>query len=150
MIYLTGDTHIPIDIDKLSRKSFPEQKQLTRDDFIIVLGDFGLLWQEDKTYHYWLDILSAKRYTLLFVDGNHENFDWLNSLPVEFWHGGRVHRVAENILHLMRGEVFEIAGNTFFTLGGAVSHDRIYRTEGISWWPQEVPPKQNSIMPSIL
>jgi len=131
MIYLTGDTHIPIDIDKLSRKSFPEQKQLTRDDFIIVLGDFGLLWQEDKTYHYWLDILSAKRYTLLFVDGNHENFDWLNSLPVESWHGGRVHRVAENILHLMRGEVFEIGGNTFFTLGGAVSHDRIYRTEGI-------------------
>ena len=61
MIYLTGDTHIPIDIDKLSRKSFPEQKQLTRDDFIIVLGDFGLLWREDKTYHYWLDILSAKR-----------------------------------------------------------------------------------------
>lgn len=141
MIYLTGDTHIPIDIDKLSRKSFPEQKQLTRDDFIIVLGDFGLLWQEDKTYHYWLDILSAKRYTLLFVDGNHENFDWLNSLPVESWHGGRVHRVAENILHLMRGEVFEIGGNTFFTLGGAVSHDRIYRTEGISWWPQEVPSK---------
>lgn len=43
MIYLTGDTHIPIDIDKLSYKSFPEQKQLTRDNFIIVLGDFGLL-----------------------------------------------------------------------------------------------------------
>lgn len=141
MIYLTGDTHIPIDIDKLSRKSFPEQKQLTRDDFIIVLGDFGLLWREDKTYRYWLDILSAKRYTLLFVDGNHENFDWLNSLPVESWHGGCVHRVAKNILHLMRGEVFEIGGSTFFTLGGAVSHDRIYRTEGISWWPQEVPSK---------
>lgn len=142
MIYLTGDTHIPIDIDKLSRKSFPEQKQLTRDDFIIVLGDFGLLWREDKTYRYWLDILSAKRYTLLFVDGNHENFDWINSLPVESWHGGYVHRVAENILHLMRGEVFEIGGDTFFTLGGAVSHDRIYRTEGISWWPQEAPSKE--------
>ena len=133
MIYLTGDTHIPIDIDKLSSKSFPEQKQLTRDDFIIVLGDFGLLWREDKTYRYWLDILSHRRYTLLFLDGNHENFDWLNSLPVESWHGGHVHRIAENILHLMRGEVFEIDGNTFFTLGGAVSHDRIYRTEGISW-----------------
>ena len=141
MIYLTGDTHIPIDIDKLSRKSFPEQNQLTRDDFIIVLGDFGLLWRKDKTYRYWLDILSAKRYTLLFVDGNHENFDWLNSLPVESWHGGRVHRISENIRHLMRGEVFEIDGSTFFTLGGAVSHDRIYRTEGISWWPQEVPSK---------
>lgn len=54
MIYLTGDTHIPIDIDidKLSSKSFPEQKQLTRDDFIVVLGDFGLLWREDTTYRY--------------------------------------------------------------------------------------------------
>ena len=47
MIYLTGDTHIPIDISKLNTISFPEQKQMTREDYVIVLGDFGLLWHED-------------------------------------------------------------------------------------------------------
>lgn len=139
MIYLTGDTHIPLDIDKLSSKNFPEQKTMTRQDYIIVLGDFGLLWQHNKEYEYWLEIFSSRKYTLLFVDGNHENFDWLNSLPVETWHGGKVHRVAENILHLMRGEIFELQGKTFFAFGGAVSTDRIYRKEGLSWWPEERP-----------
>ena len=103
MIYLTGDTHIPIDIDKLSMKNFPAQKELTRNDYVIVLGDFGLLWKEDKTYKYWLDILSKRNFTLLFIDGNHENFDWLNSLPTKPWNGGRVHEIAPNIFHLMRG-----------------------------------------------
>ena len=139
MIYLTGDTHIPIDIDQLSCKSFPKQREMTRSDYVIVLGDFGLLWKKDKTYDYWLDILSKRTYTLLFLDGNHENFDWLESLPVESWHGGHVHRIADNILHLMRGEIFEIDGSTFFTLGGAVSYDKVFRAEGISWWPQERP-----------
>lgn len=83
MIYLTGDTHIPIDIDKLSFKSFPKQREMTRSDYVIVLGDFGLLWKKDETYDYWLDVLSKRTYTLLFLDGNHENFDWLDSLPVE-------------------------------------------------------------------
>lgn len=141
MIYLTGDTHIPIDIGKLSCKSFPKQQEMTRSDYVIVLGDFGLLWKKDETYDYWLDVLSKRTYTLLFLDGNHENFDWLDSLPVETWHGGRVHRIAENILHLMRGEIFEIGGSTFFTLGGAVSYDKVFRAEGISWWPQHREPR---------
>lgn len=138
-IYLTGDTHIPIDIDKLSTKNFPAQKQLTRKDYVIVLGDFGLLWEKDKTYEYWLDILSHKNFTILFVDGNHENFEWLNSLDIEFWNGGRVHRVAPNILHLMRGNVFKIEKRRFFVMGGADSYDRIYRTAYIDWWPEERP-----------
>ena len=50
-----------------------------------------------------------------------------------------MHRIADNILHLMRGEIFEIDGSTFFTLGGAVSYDKVFRAEGISWWPQERP-----------
>lgn len=139
MIYLTGDTHIPIDIDKLSMKNFPAQKKLTRNDYVIVLGDFGLLWKEDKTYKYWLDILSKRNFTLLFIDGNHENFDWLNSLPAKTWNGGRIHEIAPNILHLMRGYVFNIDNKKFFVMGGADSYDRTYRTPYVSWWPQERP-----------
>ena len=41
-IYVTGDTHIPIDISKLNMREFPEQKELTREDYVIILGDFGL------------------------------------------------------------------------------------------------------------
>ena len=137
MIYLTGDTHIPIDIEKLNTKNFPEQKKLSRDDYVIVLGDFGLLWQKNKTYEYWKKWLEEKNFTTLWIDGNHENHAWINSLPTESWNGGLIHRISENIIHLMRGQIFEIQGKTFFTCGGAASYDKAYRTEGISWWPEE-------------
>ncbi len=139
MIYLTGDTHIPLDIDKLSTKNFPAQKKLTRNDYVIVLGDFGLLWKKNKIYEYWLDILSKKNFTLLFVDGNHENFEWLNSFPVKFWNGGSVHEIAPNILHLMRGHIFKIDKRRFFVMGGADSYDRLQRVAYIDWWPEERP-----------
>lgn len=41
MIYITGDTHIPIDIGKLSTKHFPEQKHFTQNDYLIICEDFG-------------------------------------------------------------------------------------------------------------
>ena len=46
----------------------------------------------------------------VFIDGNHENYDRLSAYPVTEWRGGKVHRIADNILHLMRGQVFEIDG----------------------------------------
>ena len=39
----------------------------------------------------------------------------------------------------MRGQVFEIEGTKFFTFGGAYSIDKGYRTEGIDWFPEEIP-----------
>ena len=33
MIYITGDTHIPYDVTKLTTKAFPEQKKLTKNDY---------------------------------------------------------------------------------------------------------------------
>jgi hypothetical protein len=66
-------------------------------------------------------------------------FDLLESFPVERWHGGNVHRIRKHILHLMRGQIFEIEGKTFFTFGGGTSIDRYMRREHISWWPQEIP-----------
>ena len=139
MIYLTGDTHIPIDISKLNTKNFPEQREMTREDFLIVLGDFGLLWHEDKEYKHWLTWLQQKPFTILWLDGNHENHDWIQSLPVQTWHGGNVHFIADNIIHLMRGQIFGIEGKNFFVMGGAQSSDRQYRVEGKSWWAGEVP-----------
>ena len=41
MIYVTGDTHANIDIEKLNTTKFPQQKTLTKDDYLIICGDFG-------------------------------------------------------------------------------------------------------------
>ena len=47
----------------------------------------------------------------------------LRELPVEDWHGGTVQRVRPSVIHLMRGQVYDIAGKRFFTMGGASSRD---------------------------
>lgn len=139
MIYLTGDTHRSIDIEKLNNKNFPEGKSLTRDDYVIVLGDFGFIWDTSKENEYWLNWLCEKPYTVLFIDGNHENFDLLEQYPEELWKGGKIHRIANNIIHLMRGQVFNIDDKKFFTFGGATSIDKLSSIEFISWWKQELP-----------
>lgn len=140
MIWITGDTHIPIDIHKLSADNFPEQKQMTKDDYLIVCGDFGGVWDHSSEETYWLKWLNTKPFTTLFVDGNHENFDMLKEhYPVEYYQGGKVRRIMSSIYHLMRGQVFDIDGVKIFTMGGASSHDRECRVEGKSWWTEELP-----------
>lgn len=140
MIYITGDTHIPIDIKKLNTKNFSVQKNLTRKDYLIICGDFGGIWDGGKQDKYWLDWLNRKNFTILFVDGNHENFDMLNNdFEVVSFLGGKVHKIRSNIYHLMRGEIFVINEKKFFIMGGASSHDKEWRKEGISWWPEELP-----------
>ncbi|MGN0940636.1 MAG: hypothetical protein ACI4OA_02930 [Selenomonadaceae bacterium] len=142
MIYLTGDTHIPIDVGKLDSQEFREQKTLTRNDYVIVLGDFGLLWHEDKIYRHWLNWFRKRKFTTLWLDGNHENHEWIQEIPPARWHGGMVHYVADNIIHLGRGSIFNLEGKYFFVMGGAESHDRYLRREGSSWWPGEIPSQE--------
>lgn len=146
MIYLTGDTHGTIEIGKLSRANLAvERVEPGEGDFVIILGDFGLVFAPDgqsAEERWWLKWLDKKPWTTLFIDGNHENFARLNAPPEEEWHGGRVHRVSESVLHLMRGQIFEIDGRSFFTMGGATSHDRQFRKEGRSWWPEELPSEE--------
>jgi len=139
MIYITGDTHIPIDIHKLATRYFTQQTEMTKTDYLIICGDFGGVWNNSNEEKYWIKWLNQKNFTTLFVDGNHENYNLLNAYDVEQFHGGKVHKVADSIYHLMRGQVFEIDGNTIFTMGGATSHDKAYRKENVSWWADELP-----------
>lgn len=138
-IFVTGDLHGETDIFRLSTDGFSLGKTLTRNDFVIVCGDAGIVWDGKKTDKFLCDWLENKPWTTLFVDGNHENFEMLNNLPEEKWHGGSVHIVRPHVLHLMRGQIFEIGGYSFFTMGGADSHDKAMRKEGKNWWKEELP-----------
>lgn len=139
-IFVTGDTHGGEDIRCLNTSRFKQQYDLTKKDYVIICGDFGLVWNPmfDNEMKYWIDWLNKKNFTTLFVDGNHENFSRLLTYPVEYWHGGKI---TDSIYHLMRGQVFDIEGLLFFTMGGATSVDKQCRTEGINWWKQELPTK---------
>ena len=139
VIYITGDTHIPVDIQKLATKRFPEQKEMTKNDYLIICGDVGGVWDGSNEEKYWIKWLKNKNFTTLFVDGNHENFDKLSSLPVIDFCGATAHKVDDGIYHLMRGSIYTIDNKTFFTFGGASSHDKECRKEGKNWWKEELP-----------
>ena len=124
MIYVTGDTHT--EPSRLSNKNFPEQAEMTKEDYVVILGDFGLVFaapDESREEKYWLDWLEERPFTMLFVDGNHENFDRLDAYPVEEWHGGKIQKIRPSVIHLMRGEIYDIDGASVFTFGGAASRD---------------------------
>jgi len=160
MIFITGDTHG--DFTRFNTHIFPEQKEMTKDDYVIVCGDFGI-WDVSKRERYWLDWLNDKPFTTLFVTGNHSNYDLLNQYPVSEWNGGSVQYIRDTVIHLMRGQVFDIGGKRCLTMGGASSHDisdgilepddpdfrrkkrqldkrmALYRINHISWWKEELP-----------
>lgn len=163
MIYITGDCHGSF--RRFTRKQRDRLPfKLTADDYIIVTGDFGLLWAKDAELEYNLEWLSGLPFKILWVQGNHENYDMIAEYPLEQWNGGSVrHIVRDKIILLERGQVFSIDGNTFFTFGGASSHDvsggildkddidydeqrrkaiksgMPYRVKHYSWWEQELP-----------
>jgi len=142
-VFLTGDTHG--EEGRFFKAAFEGEEKLTSKDYALVAGDWGYVFKTKGTMDYFeerriLNALAEKPYTILFVDGNHENFDRLDrDYGVEEWHGGKVHRIRPNILHLMRGQVFNICGMTFFTMGGGYSIDKATRRDGYSWWSAEMP-----------
>lgn len=46
MIYITGDTHA--DFTRFSTDKFSIQKEMTKEDYIIICGDFGGVWSYEK------------------------------------------------------------------------------------------------------
>lgn len=161
MIFATGDTHGDW-MTRLNSRSFPEGVGLTKDDYVIICGDFGL-WHDTKEERYNLKWLDSKPFTTLFVCGNHENYDRLYKYPVEKWCGGKIHKICSSVFHLMRGQIFDIQGKRFFTFGGASSHDvqdgilepddpriskwyrdydKMFRINHTSWWKEELPSEE--------
>ena len=136
-IFVCGDTHgMTGDTQKLNTRNFPEQKNLTKDDVVIQLGDFGWVWYplgQNKEQEYWLDWLAEKNFTLAVVLGNHENYNVIESLPIEQKWGNEV-----RALHRQKGSVYFLKrGGVYTIIGGAKSVDKAHRVENVSWWAQE-------------
>lgn len=140
-IILIGDVHGEEEIFHKLRTKALKKYCLTTNDFIIILGDFGCIWNgfRDKREDQLLRWLDAKIFTTLFLDGNHENHIRLKQLEERFFLDGKVGIVSDKIFHLKRGEVYTIFNKKFFVFGGAESYDKIYRIENVSWWKDEIP-----------
>jgi len=149
MIIITGDLHGTNEIEKLFPKNFPLGQKLTKKDYVIICGDFGLPFTNPNYYYYEEEMRVLKwltdcPWTTLFVDGNHENFDFLDSLPTVQEFGSTVGLLTNSVFHLKRGHIYNIDNKTFLTMGGALSIDKERRIRDQQrpnniklWWEQE-------------
>ena len=107
------------------------------DDLLIILGDIGIKFQDTEENRKFDEMIMSSKKKIAFIDGNHENFKYIYSFPVEDWNGGQVHRLTDNVVHLMRGNIYTIQGKTFFAFGGCKSSEK-WKTMGL-WQPEEAP-----------
>lgn len=132
MIYITGDMHG--DIERLYDKVF---RKLKKGDILIVCGDFGYIFDGSKLEKQVVNFFAKRKFVTAFVEGTHDNLAKINRCRETVWKGGSVHRIKGNLLHLMRGQIFDIDGNTFFTFGGGESTDKDMRITNNLWWREE-------------
>lgn len=148
-LFLTGDKHADIDQYDLYNAQFPEGQNCDKSDHLIVAGDLGIGWLQESYF--------TKKYSIDFIDGNHENFELLESYPIIQRYNNPVHEVLfegcmklnddfsianpqySPLIHLQRGYVYELCGKRIFAFGGAYSTDKDQRKENISWWSRELP-----------
>ena len=127
MIYITGDCHG--DYRRFRKDIFPEQKDMTKEDYVIICGDFGF-WDRSREQEYWMRWLEERPFTALWVDGNHENFDLLSEYPAELL--ARLYLELVHFLGVIVEKIF--VGGLFAGAFGEFSgkHKHIYKIHGIS------------------
>lgn len=137
-IYFTGDTHGWYGDHCLEGRL----KRLPEDaEKLIILGDFGVLWDSRFMGSNIAAIQKNKpaEVEILFVAGNHENYDIIKKLPQEEKFDSEVGVVGHKIYHLKTGNFYNINGQNYAVFGGGLSIDKHLRREGISWWKDEIP-----------
>ena len=140
-IFVIGDLHN--DLSRLNSLI----EQMKPGDTMISCGEIsGLLWDglEEKPF---LDYLESLHMQFAFIDGIHDNFPAIYSYTIENWNGGKIHKIRNNVFHLMRGQVFEIENLKFFTFGGGYSIDKAMRVtdasdKRVNWWKEEMPAQE--------
>jgi len=162
-VFVCGDIHGAgsNDIKKINSRNWEEQKKLTKNDFLIFLGDFGIPWgcgmKDGATSHeewgdiiiskedkYWTDWLVSRTYTSLVLLGNHEPiYSILKYIPKTYYEPIKGYVKELKLEHglirfLMKDSEYFINGKRFLVIGGALSIDKTSRIPEVSWWEEEM------------
>jgi len=132
MIYFLSDLHGDINFCGLSEYL----KIAKTDDLLIILGDIGLKFENSQDNKIFTQYFLSLEKNIAFIDGNHENFEYLKSFPEKTWCGGSVHMLSPNIVHLKRGNVFTIGNKSFFVFGGGKSSEK-WKQSGLWHYGEE-------------
>jgi len=103
---------------------------------VLQLGDFGIWPGDDGTAYLDAVVAACQQYevTVMFLDGNHEDFTQLEAAPRD---SNGIAHVREHVWHLPRALRWRWNGIGFAALGGATSLDARFRKSYVDWWPQE-------------
>lgn len=134
LIYITGDTHA--DFRRFENKVI---KKIKKDDYLIICGDFGFIWDDSKKENSILKKIGNFKFKTLFVDGTHENFDLLEKYEKESFCEGTARHICGNLYQLLRGQVYNIDKRNIFTFGGGESKDKDLKINMNNWWAEEMP-----------
>ena len=139
MIYLTGDTHGRFD----RIFTFCEERNTSRDDILIILGDAGINYYLGSRADRLKDSLKTLPITLLCIHGNHEQRPFaIDSYREMDWHGGKVYVEPQYpfLLFAKDGEIYDLDGKKAVAIGGAYSVDKFYRPiRHMAWYDNEQP-----------
>lgn len=147
--WLLGDWHgnwkwVSKNFWKLLKTPTETEGEKEGPKFLLHVGDLGI-WPQLNFLTWLHKKLEESGTYLIAVPGNHEDWDFLASLPKNP-DGFLV--VTERILVAPKGLTWTMGGLngvrplTFMGLGGAVSVDKKHRREGVDWFPSEVISKQ--------
>lgn len=136
-ILVTGDVHGDILL------LLEMVRSIENDEMLFVTGDFGLFWfdinsNSDK-YTILNNMLESKNAYIVFVDGNHENHNFINRTEISEFCGAKCHKLLPRVIHIMRGEIVNIDGIKIFCFGGAYSVDRFWREKNKTYFEEELP-----------
>lgn len=119
MIFVTADMHG--DIERFKDKQL---KKLKKTDTLIVLGDFGFIWNDDAKQKKDLKKIASQPFKTLFIDGLNENFEKLSQFPeTEYCRARASEIVKDKIYYIHRGEIAEIEGKKLLCFGGCDCYD---------------------------
>lgn len=143
MIYITGGIDGSRKIAKLNRKNFKEQKKMNLNDYLIICGDFKLVYNNSEEEKRLLNLLANKHFKMLLVEGANENFDLLDSCDEILFNDVPAQRITNNIIRLKRGYIYNIEGYKILTIGGGVAKSQVLNIPHSTYWTEAMPTKND-------
>ena len=144
--YITGDKHRHF--DRLTE--FCQTHALRKKDVIVILGDSGLNYFEDKRDDALKERLSRLNVTLFSLHGNKENRpENIPTYGIRTFCGGTVYYEPRypNLLFAKDGEIYNFNGKEFMVVGGAHSVDKIRcLEEELPFWEDEMPSEETKAL----
>lgn len=137
--FITGDKHRRFD----KVKKFCQEMNTRRKDVLIILGDAGFNYYDDKRDDELKKEVTQLNITLFCLHGNKENRPQnISTYGIRSFCGGKVYYEPQypNIYFAIDGEIYTFEGKKYMVVGGAHSVDKMRcLEEGSPFWQDEMP-----------